>query len=214
MEVIKKRRAVVLLSPWIIIAINFITAYVAGDLIGKWAFVPIILIEWCLFMAVVLWAGGAQTIKKWLQPPRKKRLYLILALLSGCIPLPIFLMHYELLQPLQIWLPWLILALVNPWIEEFYWRGILLECTTHWRFWQAALFSSFLFALNHLVFGVNSELNQGLTVFASTFVMGLIWAFIFKKTGSLRWVILAHFLVDVFNLSVPSFLDLYEGFGG
>ena len=211
---LKNKRRLVLLSPFVIIAINFVTAVIAGDIIGKWAFVPIILIEWCLFMAVVLWAGGIDSVKKWLRPPLKKRGYLILALLSGCIPIPIFMMHYQLLAPVHIWVPWLVLALVNPWIEEFYWRGLLLEYSSHWKLWQAILFSSFVFALNHLVFGINSELNQGLTVFVSTFVMGLLWAIVFKKTLSLRWVIFAHFLVDIFNLSVPSFLDLYEGFGG
>lgn len=211
---LKNKHTIVLLSPFFIIAINFATAYIAGNLIGKWAFVPIILIEWCLFMVVVMWAGGSDLIKKWIKPPKKKRIYLILALLSGCIPIPIFMMHYQLLAPLYIWVPWLVLALVNPWIEEFYWRGILLEYTSHWKLWIAVLFTSFTFALNHLVFGINSELNQGLTVFASTFVMGLLWAIIFKKTASLRWVILAHFFVDIFNLSVPSFLDLYKGFGG
>ncbi|MEP2936698.1 MAG: CPBP family intramembrane glutamic endopeptidase [Gilvibacter sp.] len=211
---LKQKRTIVLLSPFLIIAINFATAYIAGDLIGKWAFVPIILIEWVLFMVVVLWAGGTAAITRWLKPPKKKRLYLLLALLSGCIPIPIFMMHYQLLAPIHIWAPWLILALVNPWIEEFYWRGILLEHSAHWKLWQAVLFTSFVFALNHVVFGVNSELNQGVTVFASTFIMGVLWAIIFKKTVSLRWVILAHFMVDVFNLSVPSFLDLYEGFGG
>ncbi|MFQ3213671.1 MAG: membrane protease YdiL (CAAX protease family), partial [Marivirga sp.] len=39
----------------------------------------------------------------------------------------------------------------------------------------AVLFTSLLFALNHAVFGVNSELNNGLTVIISTFIMGIIW---------------------------------------
>jgi hypothetical protein len=40
--------------------------------------------------------------------------------------------------------------------------------------------------------------------------MGIIWGLDFKKTNSLRWIIFAHFLVDFFNLSASSFLDLYE----
>lgn len=210
----KSKARLVLGSPFIIIAINFATAFITGDLIGKWAFVPIILIEWVLFMAVVLWAGGVNDIKQWLRPAKKKYGLKFLAVLSGLIPLPIFLMHYELLAPFNIWFPWIILALVNPWIEEFYWRGILLKYSSHWKLWQAVLFTSFVFALNHLVFGVNSDLNKGFSVFISTFILGIIWAIVFKKTASLRWVIFAHFLVDIFNLSVPSFLDLYQGFSG
>jgi membrane protease YdiL (CAAX protease family) len=57
---------------------------------------------------------------------------------------------------------------------------------------------------------VNSELNQGLTVIAVTFIMGVVWGLVYKKTFSLRWVIFAHFLIDIFNLSAASFLDLYD----
>lgn len=60
------------------------------------------------------------------------------------------------------------------------------------------------------VFGIYSELMKGPEIIVSTLIMGIVWAVAYKKTGSLRWVLTAHFLVDFFNLSVPSFLDLYE----
>ena len=66
------------------------------------------------------------------------------------------------------------------------------------------------FAVTLAVFGINSELNSGITVIISTFVMGVFWGFVYKKTNSLRWIILAHLLVDLFNLSAASFLDLYD----
>ena len=40
--------------------------------------------------------------------------------------------------------------------------------------------------------------------------MGLVWAGIYHKTGSLRYPILAHVMVDLLALSVPAFLDLWE----
>ncbi len=73
------------------------------------------------------------------------------------------------------------MALINPWVEEFYWRGLLLEYTKNWTNWTAILFTSLVFALSHAVFGVNSELNSGLTVMISTFIMGIIWGLVFKK---------------------------------
>ena len=102
------------------------------------------------------------------------------------------------------------LALINPWIEEFYWRGLLLNYTKDWLNWFAVLYSSALFALNHAAFGINSELNSGFEIVVSTFIMGVVWAWVYKKTQSLRWVIFAHFLVDFLGLSVPAFLDLWE----
>ncbi|MBD3903325.1 CPBP family intramembrane metalloprotease [Chryseobacterium sp. C-2] len=107
-------------------------------------------------------------------------------------------------------MPWILIALINPWMEEFYWRGLLTDHTKKWNGLFSILFSSILFSLNHLVFGIHSELFRGYEVLLSTFVMGMVWAITYKKTNSLRWVILSHFLVDFLNLSVPSFLDLYK----
>lgn len=204
------KKNIVLASPFLIIGISFGIAFLFGNIIGKWAFIPIILVHWCLFLFFTLKYTEKETRKKWLQKSQSSFGWNILAIFIGILPLPLFLMHYETLGIWQVWLPWILLALINPWIEEFYWRGLLLEYTKNWTNWTAILFTSLVFALSHAVFGVNSELNSGLTVMISTFIMGIIWGLVFKKTNSLRWIIFAHFLVDFFNLSASSFLDLYE----
>lgn len=204
------RKQIVLASPFLIIAINFGIAFLFGNIIGKWAFIPIILIEWCLFLFFILRYTEKESLKKWLQKSKGSFWWNILTLFVGILPLPLFLMHYETLDIWQVWLPWILLALINPWLEEFYWRGLLLDYTKNWSNWIAIIFTSLAFALNHAVFGINSELNSGITVIISTLIMGVIWGVVYKKTDSLRWIILAHFLVDFFNLSASSFLDLYE----
>lgn len=208
MTLTKKR--IVLASPFLIITISFGTAFLFGNVIGKWAFIPIILIEWCLFLFFILRYTEKETRKKWLQKSKGSFGWNILALFIGILPLPLFLMHYETLAIWQVWLPWILLTLINPWIEEFYWRGLPLDYTKNWSNWTAIIFTSLVFAISHAVFGVNSELNSGLTVIISTFIIGIIWGLVYKKTDSLRWIILAHFLVDFLNLSASSFLDLYE----
>jgi len=205
-----KNKYIVILSPFLIICINFLVAIIFGKIIGKWAFIPIILIEWCLFLFFIVKFGCSDSVRTWLKKPVGSVGWSVLALVVGVIPMAIFFKHVDLLITWKIWLPWIILALINPWIEEFYWRGLLSDYTAKWNIWLGVLFTSFLFAANHAVFGVNSELFRGVEVFISTFIMGVIWAIAFKKTFSLRWLILAHFLVDFFNLSVPSFLDLYK----
>ncbi|MFK7806941.1 MAG: CPBP family intramembrane glutamic endopeptidase [Saprospiraceae bacterium] len=204
------KKEIVLFSPFLIIATNFLIAFSFGNIIGKWAFIPIILIEWCLFLFFIFKYTESGTRNKWLQKSKGAFGWNILAIFIGFLPLPIFLMHYDTLGTWQVWLPWMLLFLINPWIEEYYWRGLLLEYTKDWSNWAGIIFTSVLFALNHSVFGVNSDLNNGLEVIISTLIMGLIWALVFKKTQSLKWIILAHFLVDFFNLSAASFLDLYE----
>jgi hypothetical protein len=56
---------------------------------------------------------------------------------------------------------------------------------------------------------VNSALLREPVVLGSTFVMGVCWALAYRRTGSLRWAVAGHVLVDLFNLSVASFLDLH-----
>ncbi|MCC9036154.1 hypothetical protein NAL32_02590 [Chryseobacterium sp. Ch-15] len=61
----------VILSPFLIIAINIIISLVFGSLIGKWVFIPIILTEWCMFMFLILKYGGTYPIKRWLKKTNK-----------------------------------------------------------------------------------------------------------------------------------------------
>ena len=204
------RQRIVLLSPFLIIAVNFGLAYLCGQLIGKWAFIPMITIGWGLWLFFVLKFGGTESIKSWLKRPAGKAWWAILALLIGLIPLPLFIFHHDTLSEWTVWLPWILLALLNPWIEEFYWRGLLLDFTGNWSGWASILYSSLLFAINHAAFGVNSELNSGFEIVLSTLIMGIVWGLVYRKTKSLRWTIMAHFLVDFLGLSAPAFLDLWE----
>ena len=44
---------------------------------------------------------------------------------------------------------------------------------------------------------------------ANTLVVGLLFGVAAWRLKSLRWPVFAHFLVDLFSLSVPVFLNLY-----
>lgn len=204
------KRNIVITSPFLIITANLTAAHIFGELIGKWAFIPMILVGWTLWLFFILKYGGLVSIKKWLGNPKGKISWGILTLIVGLIPLPIFLLHSHTLNPWQVWLPWILLALINPWIEEFYWRGLLSDYTKNWSTWTSILFTSLLFALNHIAFGVNSEVNSGIDLIIATFIMGIVWAVVYRKTGSLRWAIFSHFIVDFLSLSAPAFLDLFE----
>ncbi|MDP5139711.1 MAG: hypothetical protein NWP83_04490, partial [Spirosomaceae bacterium] len=119
----------VILSPFLIIAVNILVAIITGKFIGKWAFIPIIPIEWMLFAYFIRKFGKSNSIHNWLRPTKGKYGWKIAALLMGILTLPLFIFNHKLLAPWQIWLPWVILALVNPFLEEFYWRGLLLDYT-------------------------------------------------------------------------------------
>lgn len=205
-----KNSQIVIASPFLVLAVNFALAYLFGTYVGKWAFVPMILFGWMLWLFFILNYGGKEALGHWLKKPSGPFAWNILAIIVGLIPLPLFLMHYHLLAPWTVWLPWIVLALVNPWIEEFYWRGLLLDHTGHWPQWAAVLYTSLFFALNHAAFGINSMVNSGPEVVLSTFIMGTVWALLYIKTKSLRWAIFSHFLVDFLGVSSVAFLDLFE----
>lgn len=169
-----------------------------------------ILIGWTLWLFFIIKFGRIDSIKKWLKKPTGSIGWSLLGIVIGLIPLPLFIFHSETLSRWHIWLPWILLALVNPWIEEFYWRGLLLDFTENWSKWTSVLYGSLLFAINHAAFGINSELNSGFEIIISTLIMGVVWAIVYNKTKSLRWVIFAHFLVDFLGLSAAAFLDLWE----
>ncbi len=204
------KRNIVIASPFLIIATNFGVAFLFGALIGKWAFMPMVLIGWALWLFFILKYGGPGSIKKWLQKAKGGFGWGFLALTVGLIPLPLFLLHNGTLSGWEIVIPWLLLAIINPWFEEFYWRGLLLDYTKNWPSWTSILFTSVLFAANHAAFGINSVVNSGFELVISTLIMGLVWAIIYKKTKSVRWLVFSHFLVDFLSLSTPAFLDLFE----
>jgi len=126
------------------------------------------------------------------------------------IPLLLFLLNWSLFDSFVLVLAWFFFALINAPLEEGYWRGLLLDKTAGWPGWLSVLYSSFFFALNHpLTFGVHSIANRHPVTLVSTFIMGAAWAVVYRRTGSLRWPVIAHVLVDLFNLSVLAFLNIY-----
>lgn len=206
----KLRRRLLLLSPLVVIAIGHLTAVTAGKVMGVWAWIPLTLVFWTALALLIIWSGGKQAFRRWLQRPQGSRGWSFLAVAVGFIPLPLFLMHWQLLKPATIWVPWLAFALINPWLEEGYWRGVLLDAVAHWPKWAGVLYTSALFAASHpAMWGVNSIANRTPEVVVSTFLMGIAWAIAYQKTGSLRWAIASHVLVDLLNLSVAVFVNLF-----
>ena len=205
-------KRLIIYSPFIIIVVNILVAILFGSIIGKWAFIPIILVEWLMFLLFIHFQKKDHEHKKWLKSSigKSKAFWATLCIIIGLIPLPIFLKHYHLLADLTVFIPWFIIFLINSFLEEYYWRGVLLDQTKFWNPTISVLYSSILFSVNHAVFGINSELFRGYEVMASTFIMGLVWSITYKRTDTLRWVILSHMLVDFLNLSSASFLDLYK----
>ncbi len=92
---------------------------------------------------------------------------------KGIIP-TVFFPRLSLLDELWIIVLWLLLSLINPWLEEGYWRG-LLDAADGWPGWLAVLYGAFWFGVSPpLIADVNGA--EGLPDFIGTFVVGVVWA--------------------------------------
>ncbi len=203
-----KAKAAVL-SPIAVIGIGFVCASLLSRIMQEWAFIPLALIYWGVTFALTYKYLGKASIAVLFAKPKGNVLWPILCMAAALIPLSIFLLNLELIVSPIVIVLWLAFALVNPVFEELYWRGFLLAALPFPK-WLAAVYSTLLFTASHpLMWGMISIANRSWMTWASLLVMGAVWSSVSLKTKSLRWCVISHFFVDVFNLSVFVFLNLY-----
>jgi uncharacterized protein len=202
-------RRFILLSPFIVIGSGHLTAQTAAIWLGAWAWLPLTIVFWATLILLIARGGGREAVRRWNASPQGSWGWLVLAVVVGFIPFIVFLLNWRLLASSRLWLLWGLFAFINPWFEEGYWRGLLLDAAADWKPWLSVLYTSAVYAASHpLMWGVNSFANREWVVLASTFVMGVCWAIIYRRTKSLRYAVFSHVLVDLFNLNVVIFLNL------
>lgn len=149
-------------------------------------------------------------VKSWLQPPKGSKWWAVIPFLFILMSLPMLLMNWLLLADPYVLISLIIFSLINPWFEEFYWRGLILDATKKWPLWSRLFYSSLLFTLNHpLSIGIFSIANRMVIFLFTTFILATIYCLIYIKTSSLRWLILAHALLNFIGMSTAVFLNYY-----
>ncbi|MED3729234.1 type II CAAX endopeptidase family protein [Priestia filamentosa] len=211
LEISKRKRALILLSPIIVILLGFITAAIFSKFIDGWAWIPLAIVYWSSLGFCIVYFKENKHIKDWLKKPKISILPIILSLLLGMFPLSILIMNYKLFDSTVLIVLWILFALINPWFEELYWRGVLLDAAVDWfPKWISVLYTTIFFVLSHpFMWGVFSIASTSYHLYIYLTVMGIVWSLTYFKTKSLRWVILSHFIVDVGNLTVLTFLNIY-----
>ncbi len=202
------RSKIAVISPLAVIAAGFACASLLSPLLRGWTFIP---------LALIYWGGTFAVSRQYLKMPvaglfataQNNILWMVLCLIVGLIPLPILLLNLHLLNSPVLIAIWLAFAVINPFFEEIYWRGFLLTALPLPK-GAAVAYSTLLFTASHpLMWGVFSVANRSPVMLASLLLMGFVWSMAFLKTGSLRWPVVSHFLVDIFNMAVFVFLNLY-----
>jgi membrane protease YdiL (CAAX protease family) len=88
----------------------------------------------------------------------------------------------------------------NGLFEELLWRGVYLDVFPH-HFWLRVIWPSVWFGLWHLVPGSISPEGPQIAMVIGPFFMGLILAFLARKTDSVWWPMLAHALGGLVMIS-------------
>ena len=207
----RRDRTLVVLSPPALIALCASAQYIFGASLGVWAWVPTMLLFWLSIALAVRRLGADGSLARWLQPAQGSVLWVALAVGAGLLSIPGFLTHWNLILDPKIFFFWLAFGLVNPWFEEAYWRGLLIDATRSWGGPLSGFYSATWFALSHpLIWGVHSSALRQWPVILALFFVGTVWAAVYRRSMSLRWTIAGHMLANLLGLSVPVLLNMYN----
>ncbi|MYL55562.1 CPBP family intramembrane metalloprotease [Pontibacillus yanchengensis] len=92
----------------------------------------------------------------------------------------------------------LVLLVINPILEEMYWRGFMHERLNRiCHEWQTILFTSFFYTLYHFL-SVLPMFEYPLNIMAvlPVFIAGVLWGYIREWTGSIVGTVVSHILGD------------------
>ena len=122
-----------------------------------WAWVPTVLGFWLVIALLLHNYPSVPRPRQRFRRPSGSPFWSVLAVLAGLLSLHGFLGNWTLLADAQLIVAWLAFALINPWFEESYWRGLLIDSTASWGKLASLLYSSVWFAASHpLIWGIHS----------------------------------------------------------
>ena len=203
------RQWVTLLSPIVVVGVGMASQHAFGHVLGAWSWVPTMAIFWCSVAGVVVWARPPQSIRSWLARPQRGWMWSLIAVGMGFASVHEFMSGWRTLLSSAVFVPWLVVGLVNPWLEESYWRGALIDAAGRWKM-LGVVYSAMAFAASHpLIWGVHSIALRRPAAMVGLVVAGTVWGVAYWRSGSLRWTIVGHGCADLLGLSVPVLLNLY-----
>jgi len=204
------RRWVVMLSPIGVIGLGYGVQRLAGPTMGAWAALPTIGVFWSAIAGLIFWGRRGKLPTSWLRRPQGARAWSILAVAVGLLSVREFLSDWSVLKSPPLFLLWLAFGLINPWFEEGYWRGLLIDATSERLKGLGVVYSTLLFAVSHpLIWGVHSTALRHPAALLGLVLVGAVWGVTYWRTRSLRFTIVGHACACLFGLSVPVLLNLH-----
>jgi membrane protease YdiL (CAAX protease family) len=204
------RDIVILISPIIILVLCNLVARLSAFLLKEWAWTSVAIFYWSLLATLTLITTRKDEIKNWFQKSHRT-IWIIILILLGLSPFPIlFIPNYNLLNSVNLIILWILFAPINAFFEELYWRGLIYSVKVSIPKWVIVIYSSIIFTVLHpLMWGVFSAPMKVPAFIGIVLFLGVILSLGYLKTKSLRWVIFSHFLIDLGNLSIIVFMNIY-----
>lgn len=209
------KQKVLLVVPLLLLATTY-PAYqffvgVWGDRIGYLAGFFFYWLFWCLLLPIwVLGRAGLRDLFRRVSRPfghpgwLGALLLIWPPLLAGLTVLPVKLPQASLM----VLLVSAALALVNATLEELLWRGAYIKAFPTSALW-GWLYPSFGFAIWHLapqaIHG-NPMPGGAATFLLGALVIGLSYGWVAWRTGSIRWTVASHVLMDFLGLGGTLYL--------
>jgi membrane protease YdiL (CAAX protease family) len=208
MQLNKALRVKIIFSVFLLLIIGYLLAkYLSDNKQTAWIYITGFYAVWLILSLIFL--VNIQDIKKMFSVSKNWQWNLLFVPIIALVVYFIFIPNLSLFK----WDYWLLLnaiiCLVNPFLEEIYWRGLVSKISNIPL--NSFLFSSFGFAASHsLILGINSPGVAGITGFAGSFLIGSLFWLCYFKTKSLRGCIINHFLIDVAGMAVFILADKAE----
>jgi len=200
MKQVKYRRWKIFISVSVLLSGGHILAkQLSNNKQTAWIFVTLFYAAWIILSLLLLLK--VRDIKEMFSESKNRTWNLVFVPVVALFVIFIFVPNLALIK----WDYWLLLnciiCLVNPFMEEIYWRGLISKISNVPLF--SFIFSSLTFAASHsLVFGVNSPGVAGSIGFAGAFLVGGLFWISYYKTKSLRGCVVNHFLIDLAGMAV------------
>jgi membrane protease YdiL (CAAX protease family) len=206
----KAKKLIPILAPIFVIALGAIITLIFYPFMDEWVWVILALVYWGSSFLIAYKSLGKKAIRLFFQKPVGSRGWFVLSIVVGLIPLSILLLNLDLLVSFPfVTALWLLFAFINPFFEQVFWRGYLLSTLPFPVGWRVT-YSAALFVASHpLMWGIFSIANRSWMAMVSLILMGFVWGVVYVKTKSLRWCYISHFMVNIGNLTVFVFLNLY-----
>lgn len=120
----------------------------------------------------------------------------ITALISFTTPFDVSNPVQSMINSSDIWLNLMLISIIGPIFEEIFFRKLLIDRTMKYGAKASILLSALLFGLFH------GNLNQ----FFYAFLIGGFFAYVYIRTGNIKYTILLHIIVNLMGSVVSLFV--------